>query len=125
MKSINLMVGWIGMFLGLVSGIIAGLFFHKQDWLGGYSSRSRRMFRLGHIAFFGLGFVNVLFEFSMYLKPIEPTQRMWAGAGFLLALLTMSLVCFLTAWKEGFRHLFFIPVVGAACGFIAVIWGWW
>ena len=26
---------WIGMLLGVVSGAIIGLFFHREDWMGG------------------------------------------------------------------------------------------
>lgn len=60
----NLYAGWIGMLAGCLAGAVTGLFFHDPDWLGGYASWPRRMVRLGHIAFFGIGFINVIFALS-------------------------------------------------------------
>jgi hypothetical protein len=39
-----------------------GLFFHRENWLGGYASHARRMYRLDHISFFELGLVNWMFH---------------------------------------------------------------
>ena len=56
MKSnLNLFLGWLWILLGFVSGMALGMFFHRENWLGGYGSFKRRMYRLGHISFFGLG----------------------------------------------------------------------
>ena len=48
---VNLMIqaGWLGMLLGVVSGAVIGLFFHREDWMGGYQSCRRRLSRLRHI----------------------------------------------------------------------------
>ena len=58
---VNLHAAWIGFFAGCLAGAIPGLFFHGSDWLGGYASWPRRMIRLGHVAFFGIGFLNLAF----------------------------------------------------------------
>ena len=55
----NIIAAWIGFLLGGISGAVPGLFFYRYDWLGGYTSWPRRMIRLGHIAFFGIGFLNL------------------------------------------------------------------
>ena len=57
----NLFVGWLWILLGFITGMVLGMFFHGEGWLGGYGSFKRRMYRLGHISFFGLGTVNLLF----------------------------------------------------------------
>ncbi|HXR49058.1 MAG TPA: hypothetical protein VN784_16610, partial [Candidatus Limnocylindrales bacterium] len=57
----NLFLAWLWILLGFVTGMALGLFFHHENWLGGYGSFKRRMYRLGHISFFGLGAVNLLF----------------------------------------------------------------
>jgi hypothetical protein len=44
--------------------LILGLYFHDENWLGGYASFRRRMYRLAHIPFFGPGAVNLLFYFT-------------------------------------------------------------
>ena len=59
---INLLSAWIGVLAGFVSGALIGLKFHREDWLGGYTSHRRRMLRLGHISFFGLAVINVMFH---------------------------------------------------------------
>ena len=59
---INLLSAWSGALAGFVSGAIIGLIFHREDWLGGYTSHRRRMLRLGHISFFGLAVINVMFH---------------------------------------------------------------
>src|SRR5258705_2480794 len=61
----NLQAAWIGVLLGFISGAVQGLFFHQQQWLGGYGSWTRRMMRLGHISFFGIAFINLLFAFTL------------------------------------------------------------
>ena len=64
MIEINLYAAWIGMLLGGIFGAIQGLFFHKEEWLGGYGSWRRRITRLGHISFFGIAFINISFVFT-------------------------------------------------------------
>ena len=59
--NLNLLIAWLWILLGFGSGMIQGLFFHDEHWLGGYASFRRRMYRLAHISFFGLGAVNLLF----------------------------------------------------------------
>ena len=51
---LNLVLGWLWIALGFASGAVLGLWFHKEQWLGGYASWMRRLYRLGHISFFGL-----------------------------------------------------------------------
>jgi hypothetical protein len=117
-----LMAGWLGMAGGVVSGAVIGLFFHREDWMGGYGSFRRRMTRLGHISFFGLGFLNLAFALTHHATrggsaSLSGSQLAIASAGLLLGAVTMPTCCFLTAWrKEPFRHLFFIPVTGVAVG---------
>ncbi len=110
MTAINLYVGWTVVLTGLLAGTGMGLFFHKSDWLGGYDSWPRRMFRLGHVALVGTGLLNVLFALSVDAMGIEPAPRI-AGVLFLAGAAAMPTVCFLSACRTGFRHLFFIPVI--------------
>ena len=45
MANINLWAAWIGILLGLASGTLQGLCFHRDNWLGGYGSWPRRLMR--------------------------------------------------------------------------------
>jgi len=94
-----------------------GLFFSREDWLGGYGSWRRRMTRLAHISFFGLGFMNIAFELSVSHLAL-PRGAGLAAASFCLCVgaATMPLVCYLAAWRQPFRHLFFVPVTAIVAG---------
>ena len=108
--SINLFAGWVCFLLGAISGALIGLGFYREDWLGGYGSFRRRLMRLGHIAFFGLGLINILFALSASGRSV--VNGLHAASLLLVGgAATMPLLCFLSAWKPGFRHFFFIPVL--------------
>jgi hypothetical protein len=110
MREINLQVAWLAILVGLITGTVFGLFFHRESWMGGYGSWRRRMIRLGHISFFGTGFLNLAFILSAeHLRLAAPPPL--ASAAFVLGAVAMPTVCFLSAWRDTFRHLFFIPVV--------------
>lgn len=120
---IHFFAGWLGMLLGVISGAIIGLFFAKRDWMGGYSSFRRRLMRLGHIAFFGIGFLNILFALTLPALNLSEGMGIIASLGLLLSLATMSLVCFLAAWRKPLRHLFPIPVSGALLSILLTLKG--
>ena len=105
----NWYFGWGLILTAFLTGAILGLFFHRDNFLGGYASFRRRILRLGHIALAALGMINILYGLSpMALEPSLRTQA--ASLGFIVGGVTMPAVCFLTSWRVGFRHLFFIPV---------------
>ena len=112
------------MLAGVISGAIIGLFFHHEGWLGGYSSFRRRMTRLGHISFWGLGFINVMFALSVRAVELPIMSMRVASLGFMLGLVTMPLCCFLTAWRESFRFLFPVPVICVLLGVVSILIGW-
>jgi len=120
----NLLAGWIGMLGGVVSGALIGLFFHKEQWMGGYGSFRRRLVRLGHISFFGLGFLNLLFGLSLKAVPLPLPHAQIASLGLILGAIAMPACCFLAAWRAPLRHLFPIPVICVLVGLVATLWGW-
>lgn len=118
---INLQAAWIGILLGCLAGAVPGLFFHKNDWQGGYASWRRRMIRLAHIAFFGIGIINLSFFLTARALGLEGGLQ---TASFLLILgaVAMPLICYLSAWKIFFRHLFFIPALSVSFGILLFVW---
>ena len=124
MSEFHVMVGWIAMLLGVLSGAVIGLFFHEEGWAGGYGSFRRRMMRLGHISFFGLGFLNLMFGFTLGIVAFEIPLVKVASAGFVTGVIAMPLCCFLTAWRKPFRHLFPIPVIAVLTGILPIVFAW-
>jgi hypothetical protein len=111
------------MLAGIVSGGLVGLFFHREDWMGGYGSYRRRLIRLGHISFFGLGFINLLFGVTVAPLNLTDTTAKIASWSFLVSAATMPACCFLAAWRKSLRHFFPVPVMSALTGVLAVIFG--
>lgn len=119
----NIVAGWLAMLAGVFSGAVAGLFFHRDDWMGGYNSYRRRLVRLGHISFFGLGFVNLFFATTAPILGLHGSSLEAASISFITALITMPLCCLLSAWRKPFRHLFPIPVTAAFVGISITLLG--
>jgi hypothetical protein len=110
MASFHLHFAWVWILVGLVAGTLLGMFFHDEAWLGGYASWRRRMLRLGHVSFLGTGLLNFAFAISVDHVGLEAPPSLSAVL-FVLGAVTMPLVCFLSAWRKGFRNLFFVPVL--------------
>ncbi len=121
---IHILVGWLAVLLGAASGAVVGLFFHDESWAGGYGSFRRRMLRLGHISFFGIGFLNFFFAMTLAQVTLTEASTRISSLGFLAAAITMPLCCYLAAWKKPFRHLFPIPVIAVFAGVIPILIHW-
>lgn len=115
-SSINLIAAWIGILLGFLSGMMLGMFFHREEWLGGYGSFRRRMYRLGHISFFGLGAVNLFFWLTMKLNPADGALVTVASGAFILGAITMPLCCVVMAHFPKLHLVFAVPVVSLITG---------
>ena len=113
---LNGVAGWYLLLASFVVGAAVGLGFHRDDYLGGYESLRRRLLRLGHIALAALGLVNVAYG----LTP-SGAATPWTGAALLAGSIAMPAVCFLSAWRVGFRHLFFVPVTFLVLGVALVL----
>jgi hypothetical protein len=115
----NWIFGWGMILSAFVAGAVLGLFFYRENFLGGYSSFSRRIVRLGHISLAAIGMLNVLYG----LTPAAAAMPHLAGIGLILGGITMPAVCLLTGWRAGFRHLFFIPVTCLVVGVGSILYG--
>jgi hypothetical protein len=107
----NLLFGWLWILLGFVTGTVLGMFFHGEGWLGGYGSFKRRMYRLGHISFFGLGIVNLMFWLT--LEPIASPgpYASLASWAFIAGGVSMPICCIVMAHYPKAHMIFAVPVV--------------
>lgn len=118
---LNFYAGWVMVLAAFVSGAGIGLFFHRDDFWGGYASFRRRIIRLGHVALAALGLMNVVFAISM--PATAPGLARAASICFVGGGLTMPLVCFLSGWRAPWRRLFFVPVCALVAAVILVLFG--
>src|SRR5438093_13619221 len=102
----NWYVGWGLILTAFLTGALLGLFFYREDFLGGYAAFSRRILRLGHISLAALGMINILYGLSPMASELSLRPRV-ASLGFIVGGLSMPAVCFLSSWRAGFRHMFF------------------
>lgn len=66
----NRIIGWTSLAMGAVSGLVLGLWsfngpLPSPEWIGDYGEVSRRLLRLAHISFFGLGMLNLLLVWEL------------------------------------------------------------
>jgi hypothetical protein len=119
---LNLAVAWLWIVLGFVSGFVLGTNFHREDWLGGYGTFKRRLYRLAHISFFGLGAVNWMFYFTANQFAGAGALVTVASWGFVVGAVSMPLCCFIMAHHAPLRPLFVIPVSSLLVGGILTLW---
>jgi len=118
----NWNAGWWLLLAGVLSGGIAAVSFHREDYGGGYESFRRRIVRLGHVALAALGMVNLVFALSPWPVPSSNEGHL-AGLCFVLGGISMPGVCFLSGIFPPSRHLFFIPVMLLLAGVGLVLRG--
>lgn len=119
----NLVVAWIWILLGFLSGAVMGTRFHREDWLGGYGSFKRRLYRLGHISFLGLAAMNLLFYFTVQSTPVDPATALWASRGFLIGAFTMPACCVVMAHFPQAHYVFAMPVMSLLAASVLTIKG--
>ena len=94
---LNLAFAWLWIVLGFVSGAALGMRFKGENWMGGYASFPRRLYRLGHISFFGLGLINFLFAVTLRVFEIKSSAVVPAGYAFIIGGVLMPICCVLMA----------------------------
>jgi len=119
--SLLVLVAWTGLFVGCIAGAIPGLFFFNKEWLGGYASWTRRMIRLAHVSFFGIGFINLSLALTASTYGISLHDHS-APIFLIVGAVAMPLVCYLSAWKPVCRHFFFIPAGAVSLGIGLFAW---
>ena len=108
---LNLVAAWLGILLSFVSGMVLGMFFHGEGWLGGYTSLKRRMYRLGHISLFALGAVNLFFWLTVKNLSAPSANLSLASGLFVLGAATMPLCCVIMAHWPKLHLIFSVPVI--------------
>ncbi len=118
----NLILAWLWILLGFTSGMALGMFFHGENWLGGYASFKRRMYRLGHISFFGLGAVNLLFCLTVQDFSLAGPLVHFASLAFIVGAISMPVCCVVMAHFPKAHLIFAVPVVSLIAGSILILW---
>jgi len=120
---LNLAFGWIWITMGFLTGAALGMGFHKEHFMGGYNSWPRRLTRLGHIAFFGTGFLNVLVALTgIMIGDLHTTTNLWqiTSWSFIVGAAAMPICCFIAARWKGAKSIFAVPVIALTAGGVLI-----
>jgi hypothetical protein len=114
-------LGWGLISIGFMTGAVFGVLAQNEAWLGGYSSRTRRLVRLGHIALIALGALNVGWPLTTTARDVSGLTPIITNC-FMVGGLTMGPVCFLSAFIWQCRIAFVIPSTSLIVGALLAMW---
>ena len=124
----NRPVGWLTVAVGIAMGLVMGLWsfdgpLAPPAWIGGYGDTSRRLLRLGHIAFIMLGVISVMVETELDRSALSSAARQRASRLMIAGnVLLPAALCAAAIW----RPLKYAMPLPALCVFLAlamVAWG--
>lgn len=110
----NRRVAWISMAVGAATGMILGLWsfdgpFGVPAFLGDYDATARRLVRLGHIACFGLAFINLLLARELPALELPPRLRGMASRTMNFGNVALPLTLFVAAVVPPAKYLMPLP----------------
>jgi hypothetical protein len=124
----NRRVGWVSACLGIASGLILGLWsfdgpFPVPQWLGEYDQTSRRLARLGHIAFLGLALFNLLLAGTLDRLALGPRGRRLASWAMNFGNVFLPLTLFAAAAYRPFKFVMGVPALAVFLAFLLTAYG--
>jgi hypothetical protein len=130
LAALNRSIALTSMVLGAISGMAMGLWAFggpvaPPDAIGQYGELSRRLLRLGHIAFFGLAFVNLILARQVPALPLGLKAKRGALGCIAFGNLALPVALIAAALWEPLKYLTAPPafaVTLALC--IAASGGW-
>ncbi len=119
----NRQIAWLSFCVGVATGMVMGLWsfdgpLPAPPGLGSYDELSRRLARLGHIAFFGLGFLNLFLARELERTTLGPKSRQIASMAMNFGNVFLPLTLFAAAVYHPVKYLMSVP---AAAVFLALL----
>jgi hypothetical protein len=124
----NRRVGWLCTCLGAASGLVMGLWSFDgplavPGWLGEYDQTARRLARLGHIAFFGLGILNVLLAAELRRGALGPRVRRAASWAMNFGNVFLPLTLFAAAAYRPLKYSMSVPALAVFVALVLTAYG--
>ena len=126
MANSNRFVGWVSLAVGAGTGLILGLWSFDGPmavpaWIGEYGDTSRRLVRLGHIAFFGLGILNILL--ARELPRLADTARRIASPAMNFGNVFLPITLLAAAAYPPFKYFMSVPALSVFVALLAAAFG--
>jgi hypothetical protein len=124
----NRRVGWVSTCLGAASGLILGLWSFDgpvpvPEWLGPYDDTARRLARLGHIAFFGLGILNLLMVSELRRRQLTPWNQRLASWAMNFGNIGLPLTLFAAAAYRPCKYFMSAPATAVFVALVLTAYG--
>lgn len=119
----NRPVGWWSLVVGVATGLVMGLWsfdgpMATPSWIGEYADTSRRLIRLGHIAFIGLGILDILLANELTRSSLDPRRRLLTSRLMVAGNVGLPIALFVAAIWRPFKYVMGVP---AMCVCVAMV----
>ena len=113
------------MAVGALTGLVMGLWSFDgpvpvPGWLGDYGSTARRLVRLGHIACFGVGILNLLLAAEAERNAFLGSTSRWASRLMNLGNIGLPLGLFVAAVVPPTKYLLALPAMAVTISLLLV-----
>jgi hypothetical protein len=124
----NRVVGWVSLATGVLVGFVMGLWsfggpLPVPDRLGDYGDLSRRLARLGHVAFFGVGIINLLLARELPRLSLGRRARRAASVAMNVGNVFLPLTLLAAAFWHPIKYLMSVPATAVLVALVLVVLG--
>ena len=124
----NRVLGWTSLAAGVGVGLVMGLWsfdgpLQPPAWIGEYTDTSRRLVRLGHIAFLGLGFIDILIERELARSSLGRAGRAIASWSMVIGNVLLPIALFGAAAYRPLKYFMAIPATSVFLALVLAAYG--
>jgi len=124
----NRTVGWFSLAVGVATGLVMGLWafdgpVNPPAWLGEYGDTARRLARLGHIAFVGLGLINILLAHELAGSALSERAKRIASRQMNFGNIALPITLFVAAAWRPAKYAMAIPATAVFVALCLTAWG--
>ena len=124
----NRTIGWFSLAAGIATGLVMGLWsfdgpMPAPAWLGDYGDTSRRLARLGHIAFVGLGLINILLAHELPHSSLGARAQRMASRHMNFGNIVLPITLFAAAFWRPAKYAMALPATAVFVALCLAAWG--
>ena len=119
----NVIFGWAWMCFGFILGMTLGIWAEGKEWLGGYTSVTRRYLRLGHVAFIALSIINILYGKELALVDLGDGIKNIGSYLMIFGAVGVPITCVSAAFIRKTKYFLPLPASALLVGTIILVIG--